>query len=203
MKRNTIILFAVVAFLCILFGVGCSSYNGLVTESNTVDQAWAQVQNQYQRRADLIPNLVSSVKGYSAHEADVQEKVTLARAGLMSANEQAQAAAQQAPATQEAMDRFQQAQDSRDRALNLYVNAVHEAYPDLKANEMFLNLQTELAGTENRVSTERMRYTQAVQQYNNKVQRFPGSMLASMFGFTVKPQFAASQEAQTAPKVEF
>ncbi len=182
----------------VLFFSSCN-YNSLVEKQQKVDQQWAQVENQYQRRADLIPNLVQTVKGYSQHESSTLEKVTQARAGLTQAYNDANAI--QNP--QEDIDNYQQAQSRLKGALDIYVNAVKEAYPDLKANVNFMNLQTELAGTENRISTERLRYTEAVQEYNTSIKKFPTNIYASWFGFTEKPQFKAEEGAQRAPKVEF
>ena len=177
------------------------NYNSLVEKQQTVDQQWAEVQNQYQRRADLIPNLVNTVKGYAAHESSTLQNVTDARAGLTKAYNDAQAITpEQAQANIEA---YQQAQSNLKGALDIYVNAVREAYPDLKANENFLNLQAQLEGTENRVSTERQRYNEAVEVYNRKVLRFPGNIFAKLFGFDSKEMFKAEEGAQRAPKVEF
>lgn len=203
MKKG-IIWGIVIVVLLILCGNGCSQYNGMVESEQNVDQTWAQVQNVYQRRADLIPNLVSTVKGYAAHESETLEAVTNARAGLAAAKTVADSLTQQAvPGSEAAMQQFEQAQRQLNSALNVYVNAVREAYPDLKANENFINLQTQLEGTENRISTERERYTQAVKEYNVRIRRFPANIFAGIFGFEKKPQFQADAEAQHAPKVEF
>ncbi len=175
------------------------NYNSLVEKQQNVDQAWAQVENQYQRRADLIPNLVNTVKGYAEHESKTLETVTNARAGLTKAYETAQAT----EASPENIDQYQQAQSKLKSALDIYVNAVHEAYPDLKANTNFMNLQTQLEGTENRISTERMRYTEAVKDYNTSIKKFPTNIYAGWFGFKEKPQFKAEAGAQKAPTVEF
>lgn len=207
MKTSNIILIAIVALLCILGFSMCSSYNGLVTKREAVDQKWAEVQNQYQRRFDLIPNLVETVKGYAKHESSTLENVTDARSGisklpadaaLLAANQQARELSSAQP-TESGM----QALQSLDRQLSIYVNAVHEAYPDLKASQNFENLQFELAGTENRIEKARNEYTQSVQTYNVSVRRFPASIVASMFGFDPSPQFQAVQDAQSAPKVNF
>lgn len=194
-------LAAVIAFVAILFAGGCSSYNGMVDADQAVAKQWGQVENQYQRRADLIPNLVSTVKGYAAHESSTLEAVTNARAGLTKAYNDANAiTGEQAQAN---LPAFQQAQSALKGALDIYVNAVREAYPDLKANENFLNLQAQLEGTENRVATERTRYNEVVETYNKKVLRFPGRIFASIFGFDKKDMFRAEEGAQKAPKVEF
>lgn len=190
----------VVGAACVL-GLSSCNYNSLVDKQQSVDQSWAEVENQYQRRADLIPNLVNTVKGYAAHESSTLESVTNARAGLTKAYDEAQAITpQQAQANVAA---YQEAQSRLKGALDIYVNAVREAYPDLKANENFLNLQAQLEGTENRVATERMRYNEAVEVYNKKVLRFPGKIFASLFGFDSKDMFKAEEGAQKAPKVEF
>ncbi|MDE6296744.1 MAG: LemA family protein [Muribaculaceae bacterium] len=175
------------------------NYNSLVEKQQNVDQAWAQVENQYQRRADLIPNLVNTVKGYAQHESSTLESVTKARAGLTEAYD----AAKNTEATPENLEQYQQAQSKLKGALDIYVNAVKEAYPDLKANTNFMDLQTQLEGTENRISTERMRYTEAVKDYNTSIKKFPTNIYAGWFGFTEKPQFKAEAGAQKAPTVEF
>lgn len=201
MKKGTITGIVIAVCLLFLFAGGCSSYNGMVDADQSVQKAWGQVENQYQRRADLIPNLVNTVKGYAAHESSTLEAVTNARAGLTKAYDEAQAITpQQAQADVAA---YQEAQSRLKGALDIYVNAVREAYPDLKANENFLNLQAQLEGTENRVATERTRYNEAVETYNKKVLRFPGKIFASLFGFDSKDMFKAEEGAQRAPKVEF
>ena len=201
MNKKLITTVIVAVVLLILFGGGCSSYNGMVDADQAVQKQWGQVENQYQRRADLIPNLVNTVKGYAAHESSTLQNVTDARAGLTKAYNDAQAITpEQAQANIEA---YQQAQSNLKGALDIYVNAVREAYPDLKANENFLNLQAQLEGTENRVSTERQRYNEAVEDYNRKVLRFPGNIFAKLFGFDSKEMFKAEEGAQRAPKVEF
>lgn len=192
----------IAAVILFLFIGGCASYNGLVEQEQTVDAAWGNVENQYQRRMDLIPNLVQTVKGYASHESQTLQGVTDARAGLQSAYD----AASRLPRGTEAqadIDNYQQAQSRLKGALDIYVNAVHEAYPDLKANQNFLDLQAQLEGTENRVSTERTRYNEAVKQYNTNVLRFPGRLFAGMFGFEKRDMFRAEEGAQRAPKVEF
>ncbi len=201
MNKKLITTVIVAVVILILFGGCCSSYNGMVDADQAVQKQWGQVENQYQRRADLIPNLVNTVKGYAAHESSTLQNVTDARAGLTKAYNDAQAITpEQAQANIEA---YQQAQSNLKGALDIYVNAVREAYPDLKANENFLNLQAQLEGTENRVSTERQRYNEAVEVYNRKVLRFPGNIFAKLFGFDSKEMFKAEEGAQRAPKVEF
>lgn len=199
------IIFAIIVVLAFLLGAnGCSTYNKLVTAETNVSQAWSQVENQYQRRFDLIPNLVETVKGYAKHESETYEKVTEARAGLSNAYNQAQnMASDSVPATNQAYQDYSKSQADLQKALNIYVNAVREAYPDLKANEQFSNLQAQLEGTENRISTERGRFIEQVTAYNLLVRRFPGNIWAGIFGFQQKPQFEADREAQTAPRVSF
>ncbi len=201
-KYITLIIVGVVVLL--LCGGACSNYNGMVEKEQVVEQTWAQVENQYQRRADLIPNLVNTVKGYAEHENTTLQSVTDARAGLSKAYNDANAiSATEAQASQEGLEKFQQAQSSLKGALDIYVNAVREAYPDLKANANFQDLQTQLEGTENRISTERQRYTEAVKEYNTKIKKFPGNIFAGIFGFDAKPQFKAEAGAEKAPIVEF
>ncbi|MBQ7041881.1 MAG: LemA family protein [Muribaculaceae bacterium] len=201
-KYITLIIVGVVVLL--LCGGACSNYNGMVEKEQVVEQTWAQVENQYQRRADLIPNLVNTVKGYAEHESTTLQSVTDARAGLSKAYNDANAiSATEAQASQEGLEKFQQAQSSLKGALDIYVNAVREAYPDLKANANFQDLQTQLEGTENRISTERQRYTEAVKEYNTKIKKFPGNIFAGIFGFDAKPQFKAEAGAEKAPIVEF
>lgn len=179
-------------------------YNKLVEQEQTVEQAWAQVENQYQRRADLIPNLVNTVKGYAEHESETLQGVTNARAGLTDAYNKANAlSGAEATASEESLQQYQQAQNDLKGALDIYVNAVREAYPDLKANENFNNLQTQLEGTENRISTERMRYTEAVKNFNTAIKKFPTVIYAGWFGFEAKPQFKAEEGAEKAPEVQF
>lgn len=192
-------LIGTIAILAILCVWGFSAYNGMITEEENVDQTWANVQNQYQRRFDLIPNLVNTVKGYSDHESSTFIKVTEARQGLIDARDNAQSVVD----PQNNMAKYQQAQDQLKSALGVYINAVHEAYPDLKANENFMNLQTQLEGTENRIATERTRYNEAVKIYNVKIRRFPNTIVASIAGFDKKDPFAADAQAQTAPQVQF
>lgn len=201
MKKGSIIGIVVAALLVFLFAGGCSQYNGLVNADQSVEKQWGQVENQYQRRADLIPNLVNTVKGYAAHESETLESVTNARAGLTKAYKEANEMT--AAEAQQNVEAFQQRQSALKGALDIYVNAVREAYPDLKANENFMNLQAQLEGTENRIATERMRYNEAVEVYNKMVLRFPGNIFAGLFGFDRKDMFKAEEGAQHAPKVEF
>lgn len=196
MKKILIkIVVCLVAFMAAGSLSSCN-YNSLVDKQQSVDEAWAQVENQYQRRADLIPNLVNTVKGYSTHESETLEKVTLARAKATSITIDAD------NLNEETLARYQQAQGELSQALKSLL-AVTEAYPDLKANENFLNLQAQLEGTENRISTERKRYTEAVKEYNTAIKKFPTVIYAGWFGFEAKPQFKAEEGAQKAPEVKF
>lgn len=202
-KFTSRIVSALVAVLACVSLSSCD-YNSLVEQEQTVEQAWAQVENQYQRRADLIPNLVNTVKGYAAHESETLQSVTNARAGLTEAYNKANALpADHATASEESLQQYQQAQNDLKGALDIYVNAVREAYPDLKANQNFINLQTQLEGTENRISTERMRYTEAVKNFNTAIKKFPTVIYAGWFGFEEKPQFKAEEGANKAPEVVF
>ena len=202
-KPGGIALIVIVILLAICGMNGCSTYNSLVTDSEKLDKTWADVQNQYQRRLDLIPNLVETVKGYAKHESETFQNVTEARAGLQKAYNEANDLKDGNMESEQDFANYNAAQQQLSRQFSIYVNAVKEAYPDLKANEQFMGLQTQLEGTENRIATERRNYTEAVQQYNIKVRRFPASIWASMFGFEKRPQFAAEAEAQHAPKVSF
>lgn len=193
MKRT---LLAIVTAVMMLPVFTSCNYNSLVEKKQGVEQSWAEVQNQYQRRADLIPNLVSTVKGYAAHESSTLEKVTEARAAATSININAE------DLNEETLAKFQEAQNNLTGALKSLL-AVSEAYPDLKANENFRDLQVQLEGTENRIATARGRYTQVVADYNTSIKKFPTNIYAGWFGFEKQPQFQADQSAQSAPKVEF
>ncbi|MDE6178157.1 MAG: LemA family protein [Duncaniella sp.] len=188
--RHILVLVALVPLL------SSCNYNSLVEQKQGVEQQWAEVQNQYQRRADLIPNLVSTVKGYASHESSTLEEVTKARAAATSVNITAD------NLNEETLQKFQAAQNQLTGALKQLL-AVSEAYPDLKANENFRDLQVQLEGTENRIATARGRYTQAVAGYNTAIKKFPTVIYAGWFGFQPQPQFSADDSAQTAPKVEF
>ncbi len=172
------------------------NYNSLVEKQQKVDQQWAQVENQYQRRADLIPNIVETVKGYAAHEEETFRKVTEARAQATSITIDAE------NLDEATLAKYQAAQNQLSQALKSLL-AVSEAYPELKANENFIALQDELANTENKISTERMRYTEAVQDYNTSIKKFPTNIYAGWFGFEPKSQFKAEAGAEKAPEVKF
>lgn len=173
-----------------------ATYNGFVNKEERVKTAWSNVETQYQRRADLIPNLVNTVKGYASHETQTLNEVTEARARATSINLSAD------DLTPERLAEFQQAQSQVRSALGRLI-AVSESYPDLKANQNFLELQAQLEGTENRIAVARKDFNETVQQYNISVRRFPGNLVAKLFGFEQKPNFSASEGAETAPQVQF
>lgn len=191
MKKGLIGCLVVVAGLVlvavIVGGWLMGSYNRMVTEREGVDKAWAQVENVLQRRGDLIPNLVETVKGYAAHEQEVFESVADARGRLAGATTPQEAAAANAGMT-----------SALGRLL-----AIAENYPQLKANENFIRLQDELAGSENRIATERMRYNEVVRTYNTLIKRFPANFIAGFFGFAEKEYFEATPESREVPKVKF
>jgi LemA protein len=171
--------------------------NQLVVQEQSVNAAWAQVQNQYQRRADLIPNLVETVKGFAAQERGVLESVTQARARASSVQ-----LTPEALNDPKAMERFQQAQQQLSGALSRLLVTV-ERYPELKSNQNFLALQSQLEGTENRISVERKRFNDAVRDYNTRLKLFPGSLVARLVGYTPKAFFEAAPDAATPPRVKF
>jgi LemA protein len=176
---------------------GVSSYNNMVSLDQEVIKQWSQVENQYQRRADLIPNLVNTVKGYADFEKEVLTQVTEARARVSQFN-----ITPEVLNDPQAFAKFQSLQGELSGALSRLLVTV-ENYPQLKANENFLQLQAQLEGTENRISVERKKFNEVVQSYNTTIKRFPASMLAGMFGFGEKQYFKAIQGADTPPKVEF
>ena len=183
-----------VAIVAIVWGV--SIYNGLVKEQENVEKAWGNVENQYQRRADLIDNLVETVKGYAKHEQETLEGVIEARANATKVTIDG------ANMTPEDLQKYQAAQGDVTNALSRLI-AVSEAYPDLKANENFKDLQTQLEGTENRINKARNDFNEVAKQYNTKRRTFPTSIIASIFGFGDKPYFQAQEGADKAPKVDF
>lgn len=196
MKKIIFKIFSVASVLLAASTLTSCNYNSLVEEQQGVDQKWAEVENQYQRRADLIPNLVNTVKGYSTHEEETLVKVTEARAKATSITINAD------DLDEENLAKFQQAQNDLSSALKSLL-AVSEAYPDLKANENFMNLQTQLEGTENRIAIARRNYTEAVAEYNTSIKKFPTNIYAGWFGFKPKPQFKAESGAERAPEVKF
>ena len=181
-----------------IYSWGVRSYNNMVTMDESVKEKWSQVENVYQRRSDLIPNLVSTVKGYATHEKETFSAVTEARAklgGMVNIG----AEVLNDPAM---FEKFQQAQSTLSGALQRLM-MVQENYPDLKANEGFLQLQNQLEGTENRITVERKRFNETAKIYNVLIKKFPTAFLANMFGFSEKPYFKATEGAEVAPKVEF
>ena len=199
MKKGLGCLAAVVVVVVILAVVAAGSYNRLVGLSQAVDAQWAQVESVYQRRADLIPNLVATVQGAANFEKSTLEAVTKARASVGQAAPPNAASIPNDPA---AFARFQAAQDQLSGALSRLL-VVAEAYPDLKATQNFRDLQAQLEGTENRISVERMRYNDAARDYNTARQRFPAALVAGLMGFHEKGYFKAQPEAAQAPKVQF
>lgn len=194
MKRGTLLIVLVVAAAIAIYCV--KVYNGLVAEQQGVEAAWSNVETQYQRRADLIPNLVSTVKGYATHEQQTLEDVVAARAAATSITLDG---SNMIPAQ---FEEYVEAQNKVTSALGRLI-AVAENYPDLKANTSFLELQSQLEGTENRIAVARREYNDIVKQYNTRVITFPRNIIASMFGFSQKEYFAAAEGASEAPKVEF
>ena len=191
-KKNVILL--VVAAVVVLWGI--SSYNGFVNKEETVSKAWSNVETQYQRRADLIPNLVNTVKGYAQHEENTFKEVVEARAKATSIQ------IDPSNITPEQLQKFQQAQGEIGATLGKLI-AVSENYPELKANENFKELQAQLEGTENRIQKSRKEYNDAVQDYNVGVRRFPGNLVANIFGFETKVNFKAEEGTEKAPNVQF
>lgn len=188
-----IILMAIVAIFTM---TSCSTYNNMVTKEEAVKTAWSNVETQYQRRADLIPNLVSTVKGYAAHEQSTLQAVVDARAKATSITLSPE------NLSSEKIAEYQKAQSAVTSALGRLI-AVSENYPDLKANQNFLELQAQLEGTENRITVARKEFNDATQAYNVQVRKFPANLVAMIFGFDQKPYFEADAAAATAPKVEF
>ena len=197
MKKGCLIaIVAAVAIVLACFGWVKSTYNGFVQQQEGVEAAWAQVENVYQRRADLIPNLVATVKGYAKHEQETLDKVVSARAKAT------QITVDPTNLTAESLKKYQEAQGELGSALGKLL-AITENYPDRKANENFLQLQAQLEGTENRITVERKTFNEVAQTYNSAIRQFPGNILAGMFGFERKPYFEAESGAEKAPKVEF
>ena len=193
MKKSTIIII-VVAVLAVVWGI--TGYNGLVSMDEGVQTKWADVETQYQRRADLIPNLVNTVKGYAAHENETLQAVVEARAKATSMN------IDPSNMSAEQIANFQKAQDGVSSALGRLLVTV-EKYPDLKANENFRELQAQLEGTENRISVARRDYNEAARKYNTTLRSFPKNILAGMFGFEKKAYFEAQEGSEQAPTVQF
>ena len=196
MNKKVIILIAVAVVLLGSFVWVKNVYNGLVTSDENTQSAWSQVENVYQRRADLIPNLVATVKGYAVHESETLENVVAARAKAT------QVTIDPSSLSAEEVAEYNEAQGELGNALGRLL-LIQENYPDLKANQNFRDLQAQLEGTENRIATERMKFNQAVKDYNTSIRRFPNNIIASMFGFEKKGYFEANSGAENAPKVEF
>ncbi len=201
MKKGMIIGCSIAGGVLLIVAIfvmwGISTYNNLVTLNESVNQSWSQVENQYQRRTDLIPNLVNTVKGYANFEKSVLTQVTEARASVGSVK-----ATKEILDDPDAFQKFQAAQGQLSGALSRLLVTV-ENYPDLKANENFLQLQAQLEGTENRIAVERRKFNETVQSYNTTIKRFPSSILANVFGFRDKQYFRATAGSETPPKVEF
>ena len=194
MKKTGIIV--IIAIIAILFLWGMGGYNGLVNSQENVKSQWGNVENQYQRRADLIPNLVETVKGYAAHEKSTFEEVISARAKAT------QITVDPTNLTPEKLQEFQAAQGQLSSALGRLI-AVAENYPDLKANQNFLELQAQLEGTENRISVERNKFNEMAKEYDVAIRRFPKNIIAGIFNFNNIPYFAAEKGAEKAPSVKF
>ena len=193
MKKSTIIIIVVVALLAIW---GVSGYNGLVTMDENVSGQWSNVETQYQRRADLIPNLVNTVKGYASHEKETLEGVVEARSKATQMTVDAN------DLTPEKLAEYQKAQGAVTSALGKLL-AITENYPDLKANQNFLELQAQLEGTENRINVARTNFNNAAKNFNTAIRRFPKNILAGLFGFEKRAYFEAAEGSEQAPKVEF
>ena len=196
MKRGYVTLIVIVAVVLVLFFWIKGMYNSMVRTDETVSQAWAQVENVYQRRADLVPNLVATVKGYAEHESSTLEAVVEARAKAT------QATVDPSTLSEEELARFMSAQNELGTAIGRLLVSV-ERYPDLKANQNFLELQAQLEGTENRITVERQKFNEAARNYNVTIRRFPNNIFAGMFGFEKKGYFEASEGAEQAPIVSF
>lgn len=191
MKKSYVVLIVVAVITIAIFGWVKSTYNGMVSVEEEATTALANVQSAYQRRADLIPNLVQTVKGYASHEKETLEGVVNARSKATSITLNA-----------ENIKEYQQAQGELSSALGRLI-AIGEAYPDLKANENFRELQVQLEGTENRINVERNNFNKAVQTYNVAIRKFPSNLLAGIFGFEKMDKFEAAAGSENAPKVEF
>lgn len=195
-SKGTIAILVILGFILIIFLWVKGAYNGMVSEEEKVTSSWSQVENVYQRRADLIPNLVATVKGYAEHERETLEGVINAR------SKATQTTIDPASLTPENISKFQAAQGELSSALSRLMVVV-ERYPDLKANQNFLELQAQLEGTENRITVERQKFNEAARGYNTLIRKFPKNILAGMFGFERKAYFEGQEGSETAPKVEF
>lgn len=196
MNKKTISLITIISIIVISIIWVVSKYNGLVKKDEACTQQWSKVESQYQRRLDLIPNLVNTVKGYAEHEQETFTQVIEAR------NQASQTKIDPNNMSQDAMDKFQQSQQTLKSSLDRLMVVV-ERYPDLKANQNFLELQSQLEGTENRIAVERQRFADVVNAYNSTIRRFPTNLIAGMFSFERKAYFESEAGAENAPKVEF
>ncbi|HNY05485.1 MAG TPA: LemA family protein [Candidatus Egerieousia sp.] len=196
MKKGCSGLIVVLVILAILVIWGIKAYNSMVKQREAVNTAWSNVENTYQRRADLIPNLVSTVKGYAKHEQSTLEGVVEARAKAT------QIKVDPANLDEASLKKFNDAQGELGSALGKLL-MIQENYPDLKANENFLELQSQLEGTENRINVARNNFNDTAKNYNTYLQKFPNNMISGLFGFKTKPYFEAAAGSETAPKVEF
>ncbi|MFA6334192.1 MAG: LemA family protein [Bacteroidales bacterium] len=196
LSKGVITLLVVLGVVALIFFWAMGGYNKMVSGEEQVTSAWSQVENVYQRRADLIPNLVATVKGYASHEQETLEGVVNARAKAT------QTTIDPANMTQESLDKFQAAQGELSSALSRLMVVV-ERYPDLKANQNFMELQAQLEGTENRITVERQRYNDIAKGYNTSIRQFPRNIIAGLFGFERKVYFEAKEGSENAPKVEF
>ena len=196
MKKSIIGIGVIVILVAIVLLTLPGIYNGLVRSEENVNKKWADVQGAYQRRADLIPNLVNTVKGYANHEQQTLIGVIEARAKAT------QVTIDPTNLDENTLAQYQKTQDEIGSTLSRLLVSV-EQYPDLKANQNFLELQTQLEGTENRINVERRNFNESVQEFNTKLRKFPTNMLAGLFGFKAKPYFQSQPGAENAPKVEF
>ena len=195
-SKSLVSVLSIIAIIVVVALWISGVYNSMVAQDENVKTAWSQVDNQYQRRLDLIPNLVSTVKGYAAHESETLENVISAR------SKATQTTIDPTNLNEATLSQFQQAQGELSSALSRLMVVV-EKYPDLKANQNFLELQAQLEGTENRIAVERMRFNDAVKAYNTYIRKFPNNLFSGMFDFMPKAYFSAEAGAQSAPKVEF
>jgi len=196
MNSRNLILIVVLAVILLIGGCGCGGYNSMVKLDENVKSKWGNVQSEYQRRSDLIPNLVNTVKGEANFEQTTLQNVIEARARAT------QIRVDPADLTPEKLQQFQQAQGQLSQALGRLL-VVTENYPNLRANDAFRGLQTQLEGTENRIKVARNDFNTAVQEYNQTIRRFPNNIFAGMFGFHARPYFEADPGSQNAPKVDF
>ena len=196
MKKGTIILIVAAVVVVALFLWMKNTYNGMVNMREGVKAQWANVENQYQRRSDLIPNLVNTVKGYASHESSTLEAVTEAR------SKATQTQVNFDRLDEQTLQQYNRAQGEVSSVLSRLM-AISESYPDVKANQNFRDLQVQLEGTENRISVERRKFNESAQSYNRYIMQFPRNLFASMFGFRETPYFSAQEGAEQAPKVEF